>query len=185
MEADAIRRGLHPEGVVSYSMEQAETTGDGVWDAGGVLDRHRESHRLGIATAAGMIFGQNETLEQRVDYLFALRGLQEETGGFFSFTPSVFQHDVAAGGRSLEEATSVEYLKTLAICRMVLDNIPNMQANWRTQGTKTMQMALRFGANDVGSAGDGASEEDLRRIIRDAGFRPVQRDGVYRVMFLD
>ena len=134
-----------------------------------------------------MTFGQGETYADRVAHLQALADLQHETGGFRSFTPAGRVHDVAAGERSLEEATSVEYLKTLAICRMFLDEIANVQANWQTQGVKVLQMGLRFGGNDAGAAGSepGTSEEDLRRVIRDAGFRPVQRDPGYGLWFLD
>ena len=87
----------------------------------------------------------------------------------------------------MEEATAVEYLKTLAISRMVLDNIANLQADLDTQGLKVLQMALRFGGNDAGSVlldNSDTTEEDLRRVIRGAGFKPVQRDTLYRTMFL-
>ena len=155
------------------------------------LEIHRAAHGLGMRSAATMTFGQKETMEQRVGHLECIRRLQADTGGFTAFTPAGFQHDISAGGRSLEEATSVEYLKTLAICRMYLDNVENVQANWQTQGVKVLQMSLRFGSNDVGSvalektAGEAVTEEDLRRVIRDAGFRPVQRDTVYSRMYLD
>ncbi len=159
------------------------------------LKVHQAAHRLGIKTTASMRFGMGETMEQRVAHLDAIRALQAETGGFSAFTPVASQavHTVASG-RDWEEATSVEYLKTLAICRMVLDNVENVQASWENQGLKVLQMALRFGGNDVGSAGLdgeaggvslGATEEELRRIIRDAGFQPVQRDTVYGVMYLN
>jgi cyclic dehypoxanthinyl futalosine synthase len=96
-----------------------------------------------------------------------------------------------------EEVTAVEYLKTLAVSRLYLDNILNIQASWVTQGLKTCQVALRFGANDVGSimieenvvaaAGvhNRATEEELRRMIREAGFIPKQRDTLYRTYFLN
>ena len=91
-----------------------------------------------------------------------------------------------------EEATAVEYLRMLAVSRMVLEGIVNVEADLEGQGLKVLQMALRFGANDVGSvmpgeslvAADGTTEEDLRRVIRGAGLRPVQRDTVYRTCFL-
>ena len=96
-----------------------------------------------------------------------------------------------------EEATAVEYLKMLAIARLYLDNVANVQASWVTQGLKTCQIGLRFGANDVGStmieenvvsaagAHHTAAEEDLRHLIRDAGFVPKQRDTLYRTLFLN
>lgn len=153
---------------------------------------HRAAHGLGVRTTASMTFGVGETMEHRVDHLETLRRLQEETAGFTAFTPSAFQ-PVASGVRGFEEATAVEYLKTLAISRMFLDNIDNVQADWAKQGLKVLQMGLRFGGNDVGSvmpgealiAADGTTEEDLRRVIRGAGFKPVQRDTLYRTMYLN
>jgi cyclic dehypoxanthinyl futalosine synthase len=159
---------------------------------------HRTAHELGMRTTATMMFGVGETMEQRVNHFEVVRRLQEETGGFTAFIPWSFQpNNTALGGRGWDEATSVEYLKTLAISRMYLDNIENVQASWVTQGLKVLQMGLRFGGNDVGSvmleenvvkaAGTSncTTEEELRRIIRDAGFMPVQRDTLYRTMFLN
>jgi cyclic dehypoxanthinyl futalosine synthase len=152
------------------------------------LSVHRIAHQLGMTTAATIIFGVGETPEQRVLHLELIYALQEETGGFTDFTPLVFERD-----NPLEEPTAVEYLKTLAVSRLFLDNIANVQASWRTQSLKVLQMGLRFGGNDVGSVlleerqskPGGATEEELRRIIRDAGFKPVQRDATYSTMFLN
>jgi cyclic dehypoxanthinyl futalosine synthase len=180
---------------------------------------HRAAHGLGMRTVATMLFntgetGANETLEQRVDLLTAVRQLQQETGGFTAFIPqSLPSRNPATGG--WEEPTAVEQLKTLAIVRVFLDNIQNIQWSGAAQGLKVLQMGLRFGANDAGSvtpvahgatkwsgekvvngataagvesaaaAANHPSEEDLRRIIRDAGFQPVQRDTSYRMMFLN
>jgi cyclic dehypoxanthinyl futalosine synthase len=159
----------------------------GRWSAAGWMEVHREAHALGVRTTAGMSFGAGESFEQRVNHLEAVRQLQEETGGFTAFTPVSFQPR-KAGVSGIEEATAVEYLKTLAISRMALDNVENVQADLETQGLKVLQMALRFGGNDVGSVlfegGDGTTEEDLRRVIRGAGLKPVQRDTLYRTMFL-
>jgi cyclic dehypoxanthinyl futalosine synthase len=162
------------------------------------VDVHRTAHELGMRTTATMMFGVGETMEQRVNHFEVVRQLQEETGGFTAFIPWSFQpNNTALGGRGWEEATSVEYLKTLAISRMYLDNIENVQSSWVTQGLKVLQMGLRFGGNDVGSvmleenvvkaAGTAncTTEEELRRIIRDAGFKPAQRDTLYRTMFLN
>jgi cyclic dehypoxanthinyl futalosine synthase len=151
---------------------------------------HRTAHQLGLGTTATMTFGAGETAEQRVAHLETVRALQEETGGFTAFIPLSFQPSaVERENRTREEPTSVEYLKTLAISRMFLDNIPNTQSTWATQGLKVLQMGLRFGSNDVGSVmpepGTSTTEEELRRIIRDAGFRPAQRDTLYRTMFLN
>ncbi len=187
--AEALRR-LQGAGLRSLEGWDAQVLAEG-FRRGGCsaaewLEVHRAAHALGLPTAATLTFGQGETDEQRVAHLELLAALQAETGGFRSFTPAGHVHDVAKGERSLEEATSVEYLKVLAICRMRLESIANVQANWPTQGVKVLQMGLRFGANDVGAAGlePGTSEEDLRRMIRDAGFKPVGRDSGYGVMFL-
>jgi cyclic dehypoxanthinyl futalosine synthase len=149
---------------------------------------HRTAHELGMRTTAGMTFGVGESFEQRLNHLEVVRQLQEETGGFTAFTPVSFQPR-KAGVSGFEEATAVEYLKTLAISRMVLDNIENLQADVETQGLKVLQVGLRFGGNDVGSiplsGADDTTEEDLRRVIRGAGFKPVQRDTLYRTMFLN
>jgi cyclic dehypoxanthinyl futalosine synthase len=132
-----------------------------------------------------MVFGAGESQEDRVEHLFAIREIQEETGGFTAFTPWSFMP--AAG--ALEAPTAVEYMRTLAVARMVLDNIENVESNCLSQVLKVVQMALRFGANDAGAIRAGGmksfTEEDLRRVIRDAGFRPVERDTLYRTMFLN
>jgi cyclic dehypoxanthinyl futalosine synthase len=148
---------------------------------------HRTAHQLGLSTTATMIFGVGETIAQRIDHLELLRELQQETGGFTAFTPLAYQAGIEA------EPTAIEYLKTLAVSRLYLDNIENLQGSWATQGLKVLQMGLRFGGNDVGSVlleehfgkPGGATEEELRRIIREAGFKPVQRDTLYRTMFLN
>jgi cyclic dehypoxanthinyl futalosine synthase len=162
------------------------------------MDVHRTAHELGMRTTATMMFGCGETVDQLMNHLELVRNLQEETGGFTAFIPWTFQRANTALGRTVkEEATAVEYLKTLAISRIFLENIENIQSSWVTQGLKTCQLGLRFGANDVGSimieenvvsaagAHHRASEEELRRIIRDAGFVPKQRDTLYRTYFLN
>jgi cyclic dehypoxanthinyl futalosine synthase len=154
---------------------------------------HRSAHQLGLRTKATMIFGVGETIAERVAHLEILRSLQEETGGFIAFTPIAAQPGVAIIPHDVPEPTAVEYLTTLAISRLYLDNIVNLQGSWATQGLKVLQMGLRFGGNDVGSVlleerfgkPGGATEEELRRIIREAGFKPVQRDTAYRTMFLN
>jgi len=162
------------------------------------IDVHLTAHRLGMRTTATMMFGCGETVEQRVNHLECVRRIQEETGGFTAFIPWSFQRENTSLGRFVkQEATAVEYLKTLAISRMYLENILNVQSSWVTQGLKTCQLGLRFGGNDVGSimieenvvsaagARNRANEEELRRIIRDAGFLPKQRDTLYRTYFLN
>src|SRR5215813_1342882 len=162
------------------------------------VDVHRTAHQLGMRTTATMMFGCGETLEQRMNHLELIRNIQEETGGFTAFIPWTFQRENTSLGCFIkEEATAVEYLQTLAISRIYLDNFENVQSSWVTQGLKTCQLGLRFGGNDVGSimieenvvsaagAHHRASEEELRRIIRDAGFVPHQRDTLYRTYFLN
>ena len=159
---------------------------------------HRTAHQLGMRTTATMMFGVGETFEHRINHFQRIYDLQEETGGFTAFIPWSFQpKHTALGGRGWDEATAVEYLKTLAISRLFLSNFLNVQSSWVTQGLKVCQLGLRFGGNDVGSvmieenvvkaAGTSncTTEEELRHMIRDAGFRPVQRDTLYRTYFLN
>ncbi|HZP01565.1 MAG TPA: cyclic dehypoxanthinyl futalosine synthase [Terriglobia bacterium] len=162
------------------------------------LSVHRTAHELGLRTTATMMFGCGETLEHRVNHLERIRQLQAETGGFTAFIPWFFQRENTSLGKFVkEEVTAVDYLKTLAVSRLYLDNILNVQASWLTPGHKICQIALRFGGNDVGSilieenvvsaAGckNTSSEEKLRRMILEAGFRPVKRDTLYRRYFLN
>jgi cyclic dehypoxanthinyl futalosine synthase len=159
------------------------------WKTEDWLAVHRTAHKLGMQTTATMTFGGGETLEHRMSHLEAVRQLQEETGGFTSFMPWSFAPQGSALN-GFEEATAVEYLKILAISRMYLSNIENVQSNLETQGLKVLQVGLRFGGNDVGSVllaqgANATTEEQLRQVIRDAGFKPVQRDTLYRTMFLN
>jgi cyclic dehypoxanthinyl futalosine synthase len=162
------------------------------------VDVHRTAHSLGLRTTATMMFGCGETLEQRMNHFDLVRQIQDETGGFTAFIPWVFKREDTSLGRFIkEEATAVEYLKTLAISRLYLENIENIQSSWVTPGLKVCQMGLQFGANDVGSimieenvvsqagARHHATEEDLRRMIREAGYTPRQRDTLYRTYFLN
>jgi len=162
------------------------------------IDVHRTCHALGLRTTATMMFGTGETIEQRMNHFDIVRQIQEETGGFTAFIHWSFQRENTSLGRFVkEEATAVEYLKVLALSRLYLENILNIQSSWVTPGLKTCQIGLRFGGNDVGSimieenvvsaagAHHRASEEELRRLIRDAGFVPKQRDTLYRTYFLN
>jgi cyclic dehypoxanthinyl futalosine synthase len=162
------------------------------------IEVHRTAHELGMRTTATMMYGTGETIEQRLNHLETVRQIQEDTGGFTAFIPWFFQRANTSLGRFVkEEATAVEYLKMLALSRVYLDNILNVQASWVTPGLKVCQLGLRFGGNDVGSimieenvvsaAGTHhrATEEQLRRLIRDAGFVPKQRDTLYRTYFLN
>ncbi|GGA54088.1 cyclic dehypoxanthine futalosine synthase [Edaphobacter acidisoli] len=174
-----------PGDVVSLDDATAGVLGE--TGSNGWFDVHRTAHRLGLPTTACMVFGQGETLEQRVSYLEALRGLQVQTGGFTAFSLRAFVPR-AAGPRVIEEPTAVEYLKMLAISRMVLDNIANIEIDFGAQGLKVFETCLRFGGNDAGSlpiGGSAATAEQLRQVVRDAGFRPVERDLAYRTVFLN
>ena len=161
------------------------------------VDVHRTAHALGMRTTATMMFGCGETIENRVNHLEVIRQIQADTGGFTAFIPWMYQREnTPLASQVKEEATAVDYLKTLAITRLYLDNIDNVQASWLTPGIKVCQVALRFGANDVGSilieenvvaaAGctNRTNEAELRHIIHDAGFTPAQRDTLYRAYFL-
>ncbi len=154
---------------------------------------HRAAHALGLPTIAELVIGQGEELADRVSHLQALRALQRETGGFLALKISV-HHMLAAEARREEEATAADYLKTLAISRLLVEEIEHVQGDWAVQGPKVLGLALRFGADDAGSiepqqtAGreprHHGGETELRRIIRDAGFRPVERDALFRQSIL-
>jgi cyclic dehypoxanthinyl futalosine synthase len=156
------------------------------------VEVHRTAHSLGLRTTATMMFGCDETLQHRVNHLDRVRQLQEETGGFTAFIPWIFAAENTALGKKVQETTAVDYLKTLAVSRLYLDNIDHIQSSWLTPGIKVCQVGLQFGADDVGSilieenvvyaAGvrNRTNEEELRRIIAQAGFRPAQRDTLYR-----
>src|SRR6185503_12976839 len=156
------------------------------------LDVMRHAHRAGLRTTATMMYGTVETPEERLEHLFRLRDLQDETGGFTAFITWSYQpHHTELGGA---EATGVDYLRTLAIARLVLDNFDNLQASWVTQGGKVGQLSLGFGANDMGSVmieenvvrAAGASycmdEVEIVRNIEDAGFVPKRRSMHYEIL---
>jgi cyclic dehypoxanthinyl futalosine synthase len=156
------------------------------------LEVMETAHALGLRTTATMMFGHVETVEERIDHLMAIRDLQDRTGGFTAFIPWTFQpgHTELA----LTEAKGVEYLRTLALSRLVLDNVPNIQASWVTQGSKVAQLALYFGANDLGStmieenvvAATGVSHrlslDEMKHLITTADFTPCQRDTFYQAV---
>ena len=157
----------------------------------GVMDC---AHGMNIPTTATMMFGHVEAVEDRVEHLRRIRDQQDKTMGFTAFIPWPFQpgrtelgldHDISS------QVTGLDYLKTLAISRIFLDNFDNLQSSWVTQGPKVGQMALYYGANDMGStmleenvvraAGTVhcLNEEDIRRIITDSGFKPQRRNMRY------
>jgi cyclic dehypoxanthinyl futalosine synthase len=150
------------------------------------------AHNLGMKTTATMMFGHIETLEQRVEHLLKLRELQDRTTGFTAFIPWTFQPDNT--GLKTKPATAVDYLRTLAMSRLVLDNIRNLQVSWVTMGSGVAQVALQFGANDFGStmieenvvAAAGVSHrlsaEEIRSIITNAGYEARQRNMSYELI---
>jgi len=145
-----------------------------------------EAHALGLRTTATMMFGHVETMADRLEHLTRIRDLQDRSGGFTAFIPWPFQPDHTALSH-LEKTTAVGYLRMLALARIFLDNIDNIQASWVTQGPKIAQVSLFFGANDFGStmieenvvAAAGVhfrlSEAEIRELVRGAGFIPRQR----------
>jgi cyclic dehypoxanthinyl futalosine synthase len=155
----------------------------------------REAHRLGVSSTATMMYGHVETLEDRVQHLRKIRELQDETGGFRAFISWTFQADgnrLAARVAPDSMPTSFDYLLTQAVSRIYLDNVDHIQSSWVTQGMKVGQVALGFGADDMGSvmieenvvsaAGTThrATTDDFVRAIRALGKVPVQRDTLYR-----
>ncbi|MEW6675043.1 MAG: cyclic dehypoxanthinyl futalosine synthase [Nitrospirota bacterium] len=162
------------------------------------LEVMEKAHRLGMRTTATMMFGSIEEPEDIIEHLDVIRRLQDKTRGFTAFIQWSFQPGntelVQSSKFKVQSSTAVEYLRILALSRLYLDNIKNLQVSWVTQGLKLAQVALRFGANDFGStmieenvvASTGVSyrvsKEDIIRAIRDAGFRPAQRDTYYRII---
>ena len=158
------------------------------------LDVHRVWHRLGGRSTATMMFGHVETLAERIEHFERIRQLQDETGGLTAFISWTFQPDHTDLAH-IPPAGAFEYLKTQAVSRLYLDNVPNIQSSWVTQGEKIGQLALHFGANDMGSlmieenvvAQAGTvhhlSLETIKRCIREAGYIPRQRNVFYE--FID
>jgi len=162
------------------------------------LDVMRAVHKVGLISTATMMFGIGDRIEHRVRHLQRIRDVQDETGGFTAFIPWTFQRENTALGRKIkEEPTGIDYLKMLAVSRLFLDNVQHIQSSWLTQGLKLGQAALRFGADDMGSimieenvvsaagASTCANERDLRYQIREAGYRPQQRDILYKYVNRD
>jgi len=156
------------------------------------LDCMRTAHQVGIPSSATMMFGSVETAEQRVAHFLRLRSLQDETRGFTAFVAWNFQPEGTALNGT--RASAFDYLRTMAVARMMLDNFDNIQASWLTQGPKVAQVALHYGVSDLGStifeervvsAGGAkfmASREEIERVIRDAGFVPCVRNTRYEVL---
>ena len=156
------------------------------------LDVMRQAHLQGMRSSATMMFGHFEKDVHIMEHLDKIRQLQDETRGFTAFIPWTFQPDNTK--ISVPKKSSIEYLRVLAVSRIYLDNIDNIQASWVTQGDKIAQTALFFGANDMGStmieenvvASAGVDfmlpKEELIRLISAAGFEPRQRDCYYNLI---
>jgi cyclic dehypoxanthinyl futalosine synthase len=173
---DSVRRRI-------WSLTKAPT---GKW-----VEVHESAHGLGMRTTATMMFGVGETYRDRVTHFQVVRDLQDRTGGFTAWIPWTFQKENTVLDGKVEEAGGFEYLKTLAVSRLFLDNIRHVQGSWVTQGPKIGQVSLSFGADDLGSimieenvvyaagARNRMTQEEMRRLIADAGYEPVQRRTLY------
>ena len=156
---------------------------------------HRAAHALGMKTNCTMLYGHIETFEHRVDHLLRLRALQDDTSGFQCFIPLAF-HNENNSLHKLPEPTAVDDLRTIAVSRLLLDNIPHIKAYWVSMGEGIAQVALRFGADDLDgtivhetiyhAAGSrvpmGMTRADLVRLIHEAGRVPVERDTEYGIV---
>ncbi|HZM60382.1 MAG TPA: cyclic dehypoxanthinyl futalosine synthase [Vicinamibacterales bacterium] len=156
------------------------------------IDVMREAHNAGLRTTATMMYGTVETDEERIEHMMRLRDLQDETAGFTAFITWSYQPEHTEHGGY--EATGIDYLRTLALSRIVLDNFDNVQASWVTQGGKVGQLSLAYGANDMGSvmieenvvraAGASYCMDELEIVvnIEDAGFTPKRRNMHYEIL---
>jgi cyclic dehypoxanthinyl futalosine synthase len=156
------------------------------------IDIMRQAHRAGLRTTATMMYGTVETDQERIEHMMRLRELQDETGGFTAFITWSYQPEHTEHGGF--EETGVDYLRTLALSRIVLDNFDNLQASWVTQGGKVGQLSLAYGANDMGSvmieenvvraAGAAYCMDELEIVvnIEDAGFAPKRRNMHYEIL---
>jgi cyclic dehypoxanthinyl futalosine synthase len=185
-------RRLHQAGLRSLSaiFHAAQTSATSPAHVDALL---RAAAECDLLLSISVTIGNSESLEQRVQTLATLRALQEESNAIQAVLLRV-HHAATPEARREEEATAVDYLKTLAATRLFLDNIEHLQTDWSVMGPKVLELALRFGADDAGSvpwsqAGSPepshhGGESELRRIIRDAGFRPVERDALFRQSLL-
>ncbi len=155
------------------------------------VEVHESAHSLGMRTTATMMFGIDETYEERVEHFRVVRNLQDRTGGFTAWIPWTFVEENTALDGKVSTAGGFEYLKTLAVSRLYLDNFRHVQGSWVTQGPKIGQTSLAFGADDLGSimieenvvyaagARNRMTQPEMRRLISDAGYAPAQRRTLY------
>ncbi|RUM61839.1 MAG: dehypoxanthine futalosine cyclase [Sulfurimonas sp.] len=196
---------LHAKGLASIPGAGAEILSDAVRDiiapkkidAEVWIDVHRKAHQLGIKSTATMMYGTLERDEDIVEHFDMIRRLQDETGGFRAFIMWSFQGENTELLRlfpEIQKQSSNRYLRLLAVARLFLDNVPNIQSSWVTQGPYIGQMALLYGANDLGStmmeenvvSSAGAAytmaKEEMIRLIRDIGERPAIRNTAYETL---
>ena len=200
-----VLRRLQAKGLSSIPGAGAEILSDRVRDiiAPKKLDKdtwlevHREAHKLGIKSTATMMYGTVETTREIVEHFDLVRQLQDETGGFRAFIMWSYQSDHTELKRELPtitKTTSNQYLRYLAVARLFLDNVPNIQSSWVTQGSYIGQMALLFGANDLGStmmeenvvsaagAHNQMNQDEMIRLIKDIGENPAKRNTAYEIL---
>jgi aminodeoxyfutalosine synthase len=182
-------------GAEIFARETRDKIIKGKADAEQWLDVMREAHKQGIPTNATMLYGHIESVQDRVDHLVRIRELQDETGGFMTFIPLAFQ-PWEAPAMSLPETTGFDDLKTIAVSRLMLDNVPHIKSYWIMIGPRLAQVGLSFGADDI----DGTVTEEkiahdagaptaqsmtvheLVRLIREAGRKPIERDTVFNAV---
>jgi cyclic dehypoxanthinyl futalosine synthase len=205
ISVDEVLTRLKAKGLASIPGAGAEILNDRVRDiiaprkidADVWIDIHRKAHRLGIKSTATMMYGTMETDEEIVEHWERVRRLQDETGGFRAFIMWSFQGEntkLLQEFPDMKKHSSNRYLRLLAVSRLFLDNVPNIQSSWVTQGPYIGQMALQFGANDLGStmmeenvvrsagAGFRMAKEEMVRLIRDIGETPAIRNTAYETL---
>jgi cyclic dehypoxanthinyl futalosine synthase len=157
----------------------------------GALFHMAGQYDLGVSVS--ITIGNSESLEQRINTIAMVRALQQESNAIHAVLVRIHRAATPEARRE-EEATAVDYLKTLAVTRLLLDNVEHLQTDWSVMGPKVLELALHFGADDAGSVpwsqagtlepSHHGGESELRRIIRDAGFRPVERDALFHQSLL-
>ena len=205
ISVEEVLERLHVKGLASIPGAGAEILSDRVRDIIAPkkidsevwVDIHRKAHKLGIKSTATMMYGTIETDEEILDHLEMVRNLQDETGGFRAFIMWSFQGqntELLKLIPDMEKQTPNRYLRLLAVARLFLDNVPNIQSSWVTQGPYIGQMALNFGANDLGStmmeenvvksagAGFRMAKDQMIDLIRDIGETPAVRNTAYETL---
>ncbi len=205
ISVEEVLERLHGKGLASIPGAGAEILSDEVRDiiapkkidAAVWIDVHRKAHQLGIKSTATMMYGTLESDEDIVEHFDMVRRLQDETGGFRAFIMWSFQGqntELLTLFPNMEKPSSNRYLRLLAVARLFLDNVPNIQSSWVTQGPYIGQMALLYGANDLGStmmeenvvSSAGAAytmaKEEMARLISDIGETPAIRNTAYETL---